>query len=84
VSYKPKGMAAGPFYKLRFIDPYYFFEKHNTNADTHTRTSTHPYKHTHVHPTPMSTSERLGQFDLEIHEVDHQERLAVNGDVASH
>jgi hypothetical protein len=32
----------------------------------------------------MSNSERLSQFDLEIHEVGHQERLAVDGDVASH
>jgi hypothetical protein len=46
--------------------------------------STHPYEHTHTHPTLMSTSERLSQFNLEIHEVGHQERLAVNGDVVSH
>jgi hypothetical protein len=46
--------------------------------------STHPYEHMHTHPTPMSTSERLSRFDLEIHEVDHQERLTVNEDVASH
>jgi hypothetical protein len=46
--------------------------------------STHPYEHTYVHSTPMSTSERLSRFDLEIHEVGHQERLAVDGDVASH
>jgi hypothetical protein len=46
--------------------------------------STHSYEHTHTHPTRMSTSERLSRFNLEIHEVGHQERLAVNGDVVSH
>jgi hypothetical protein len=38
----------------------------------------------HTHSTPMNTSERLSLFDFEIYEVVHQERLAVNGDVASH
>jgi hypothetical protein len=46
--------------------------------------STHPYEHMYVHPISMSTSERLSQFDLEIHEVGHQECLAVDGDVVSH
>jgi hypothetical protein len=46
--------------------------------------STHPYEHTHVHPTPMSTSERLRQLDLEIHKVSHQEHIAVDRDIASH
>jgi hypothetical protein len=46
--------------------------------------STHPYKHMHAYPTPMSTSKRLSQLDLEIHEVGHQERLSIDGDVASH
>jgi hypothetical protein len=46
--------------------------------------STHPYEHKHTHHIPMSTSERLSRLDLEIHEVGHQERLAVDGDVASH
>jgi hypothetical protein len=32
----------------------------------------------------MGTFERLGRFDLEIHEVGHQERLAVDGNVAYH
>jgi hypothetical protein len=32
----------------------------------------------------MSTSKRLIQFDLEIHEVGHQERLTVNRDGGSH
>jgi hypothetical protein len=57
---------------------------HSTNADTHTRTGIHPYEHTHAHPTPMSTFERLSRLDLEIHEVGHQECLAINADVASH
>jgi hypothetical protein len=55
------------------------FEKHSTNTDTHTRKRTHPYAHTHAYPTPMSTSERLSRFDLEIHEIGHQERLTVDG-----
>jgi hypothetical protein len=66
-----------------FISMNIFFEKHSTNTDNHTRTSTHLYEHTHAHPTPMSTSERLNRLDLEIHEVGHQERLAVDGDVVS-
>jgi hypothetical protein len=32
----------------------------------------------------MSNSERLNRFDLKIHEVDYQERLAVDGDIAFH
>jgi hypothetical protein len=32
----------------------------------------------------MLTSEKLSRLNLEIHEVDHQERLAVDGDVVSH
>jgi hypothetical protein len=46
--------------------------------------SIHPYEHTHVHSTLMSTSERLSRFDIEIHEVGHQERLVIDGDAASH
>jgi hypothetical protein len=42
----------------------------------------HPYKHTYAHYTSISTSERLSQLDLKIHEVSHQECLAVDGDVA--
>jgi hypothetical protein len=44
----------------------------------------HLYKYTHVHPTPMSISERLNRFDLEIHEIGHQKHLAVDGNVSSH
>jgi hypothetical protein len=59
-------------------------QKHSTNVDTYTRMSTHLYEHTHVYPAPMSISERLSRLDLEIHEVGHQERLTVDGDVISH
>jgi hypothetical protein len=38
----------------------------------------HPYKYTYAHPTPISTSKCLDLFDLEIHEISHQERLAVD------
>jgi hypothetical protein len=45
---------------------------------------THHYEYTHEHPTSMSTSERLNRFDLEIHKVGHQERIAVDENVISH
>jgi hypothetical protein len=61
-----------------------FFEKHSIDVDTHTHTSIHPYEHTNAHPTLMSTSERLSQFNFEIHEVSHQECFAVDEDVASY
>jgi hypothetical protein len=38
----------------------------------------------HAHPTLMSTFKRLSRLDLEIYEVGHQERIAVDGDVASY
>jgi hypothetical protein len=38
----------------------------------------------HTHIIPMSTSERLSWFDLEIHEVDQQDCLTVDRDVVSH
>jgi hypothetical protein len=41
-------------------------------------------KHTDVHSTPMRIFERLSRLDLEIYKVDHQERLTVDGDVASY
>jgi hypothetical protein len=46
--------------------------------------SNYPYEHTHAHPISISTSERLSQLDLEVHEVSHKERLAVDDDVAFH
>jgi hypothetical protein len=45
---------------------------------------THPYEHMHTYFTLMSTSERLSRFDLEIHEVGHQERITIDGDVVPH
>jgi hypothetical protein len=53
-----------------------FFKKHRMDADTHRRMSTYFYEHTHEHPTSMSIFKRLSQFDLEIHEVSHQERAS--------
>jgi hypothetical protein len=47
-------------------------------------TITHPYKHMHAHPIPISTFKRLSRLDLKIHEVGHQKRLTVDGDVTSH
>jgi hypothetical protein len=61
-----------------------FFEKHSINVDYHTRMNTHPYKYTYIYHTLMSISEKLSRLDLEIHEVGHQERLAVDEDVISH
>jgi hypothetical protein len=46
--------------------------------------STQLYKNTYTHHTSMSTSETLSQFNLEIHELGHQERLTVDGYVSSH
>jgi hypothetical protein len=46
--------------------------------------NTHLYKHMYAHPILMSISERLSQFDLEIYEFGHQERLTVDRDVVSH
>jgi hypothetical protein len=46
--------------------------------------STHSYEYMYVHHISMSTFKRLSRLDLEIHEVSHQERLAVDGDIASH
>jgi hypothetical protein len=46
--------------------------------------SIHSYEHIYAHPTPMNISERLSWLNLEIYEVDHQERLTVNVDVTSH
>jgi hypothetical protein len=58
------------------------FLKYSTNINTHTYISTHSYEHTHT--IPMSTSERLSWLDIEIHEVGHQERLVVGGDIVSY
>jgi hypothetical protein len=42
------------------------------------------YKHMYVYFIPMSTFERLSRLYFEIHEVGHQERLTIDGDVVSH
>jgi hypothetical protein len=42
------------------------------------------YSYEYVHPIHMSTFERLNRLDFEIYEVNHEEHLAVDGDVASH
>jgi hypothetical protein len=60
------------------------FLKYGTNIDTYTHTGIYLYEHTYLHSTPMSTSERLSWLDFEIHEVGHQERLIINGNVAFH
>jgi 5-formaminoimidazole-4-carboxamide-1-beta-D-ribofuranosyl 5'-monophosphate synthetase len=70
------------FYIFQIFEKIKILKKNSTNADTRTHMSTHPYKYTYTHHIPMSTSERLKRLDLEIHEVGHQERLAVDGDVA--
>jgi hypothetical protein len=46
--------------------------------------STYSYKDIHVHFTHMNKFKGLNQLDLEINEIGHQERLVINGDVASH
>jgi hypothetical protein len=61
-----------------------FLKIYSINLDTHIVMSTYLYEHIHIHPTFISTSERPSQFDLEIHEVGHQDRLIVDGDIASH
>jgi hypothetical protein len=38
----------------------------------------------HVHSISMSTFKRLSRLDLEIHEVGHQEHIAVDKNVVSH
>jgi hypothetical protein len=61
----------------------YFF-RDSTNAEIYIRTSIHSYEYTHTHHIFMINSERLSRLDLEIYEIGHQERLAVDGNVASH
>jgi hypothetical protein len=41
----------------------------------------HSYEYIYVYATLINTSKRLSQFDLKIHEVSYQERLAVDEDV---
>jgi hypothetical protein len=44
----------------------------------------HHYEYIYVHFTPMTTSEKLSQINLEIYKVDHQKRLTVNGNITFH
>jgi hypothetical protein len=44
---------------------------------------THPYEHTDIYHASISTFERLSRLDLEIYEVSHQKRLAVDGYITS-
>jgi hypothetical protein len=44
----------------------------------------HIYKYTYTYHILMSTFEILSRFDIEIHEVGHQKRLAINRDIVSH
>jgi hypothetical protein len=46
--------------------------------------TTHLYEYMYAHSTPKNTSERLSRLDLEIHEVGHQERLTIDGNIAPH
>jgi hypothetical protein len=39
--------------------------------------SMHHYEYMYIDLTPINTSGRLSLLDLEIHEIGHQERLAV-------
>jgi hypothetical protein len=36
-------------------------------------------EHMHTHPTHMSTSEKLDRLDPEIHKIDHQDYLTIDG-----
>jgi hypothetical protein len=38
----------------------------------------------YIHYTFINISRRLSRLDLEIHEVDHQEHIAVDEDITSH
>jgi hypothetical protein len=48
------------------------FFKHSINIDIYICISIYFYKHTYVHSIPINTSERLSQFNLEIHEIIYQ------------
>jgi hypothetical protein len=56
----------------------------NILLQDNTYTSTYLYEYTYAQPTTTINSERLSQLDIEIHEVDHQERLTVDSYVTSH
>jgi hypothetical protein len=46
--------------------------------------SIYSYEYMYVHSISISIFERLNRLDFKIYEVDHQEHLTVDGDVASH
>jgi hypothetical protein len=46
--------------------------------------STQHYEHMDIYLTRMSTSKRISQLYLKIHEVDYQERLTIDEDITSH
>jgi hypothetical protein len=50
-----------------------------TQSKRNTCMSIHSYEYMHIHSTPISTFERTNRLDLGIHEVDHQERLTIDG-----
>jgi hypothetical protein len=41
----------------------------------------YPYEYIYAHPTPISTFKIPSRLDLNIHEVSHQKRLVVDGDI---
>jgi hypothetical protein len=58
------------------------FLKYNINTYIYIYITTHSYEYMYVHL--MIIFERLSQFDFEIYEDDHQDRLTVDGDIISH
>jgi hypothetical protein len=50
----------------------------------YTHIITHLYEYMYIHYTLINISRRLSRLDLEIHEVDHQEHIAVDEDITSH
>jgi hypothetical protein len=73
-------MPAATFFLIQSPHPFFFVEKHNKTQILITFISMNTY----VHPTHISIYERLSRLDLKIHEVGHQERLAIDWDVTSY
>jgi hypothetical protein len=57
--------------------PLLFLETYYKHTDIYIFISTYFYEYTYTHSIFMSASERLNRFNLEIHKVGHQKRLAV-------
>jgi hypothetical protein len=72
INKNPSQLVLTRFWETQYKHTYSYTYEHSP-LWTHTRT-----------PYPMSISERLSWFDLEIYEVGHQECLTVDGDVVSH